>query len=117
MEEKRWAPKKSHHYLYLVINEGNGLFYVGVRSSYRKPEFDHYWGSGKLLWDVYNLQGYFSLKQGIPRGWKKYIVERFDDRVTANRYELQAIRAVISDPYCLNCIASSKLRLKQMLPD
>jgi predicted GIY-YIG superfamily endonuclease len=114
MEEKRWRPRKGYHYLYLVQNEHTGLFYVGVRSSYQKPEFDHYWGSGALLWDVYNLQGYYSLKQGIPRGWKKYVVEQFSDRIAANKYELQAIKAVIDDPYCLNCRASKRVRLNQL---
>lgn len=115
MEEKRWAPRKGYHYLYLLLNEDCGLFYVGVRSSYQKPQQDHYWGSGRLLWDVYRSQGYYSLKQGNPLGWTKYIVETFDDRIAANRYEIQAIRNVVSDPFCLNCPVSRSLRLNQML--
>lgn len=114
-EKPVWTPRKPHHYVYLLHHEATGLYYVGVRSSYNKPEKDLYWGSGSLLWDVYNQQGYFHVDQGKPLGWEKYIIATFPDRVAANQFELQAINSERKNPYCLNCSNSKKLRLNQLL--
>ena len=112
--EQKWAPKKPFHYVYLLHHAETGLYYIGVRSSYNKPEKDLYYGSGSLLWDVYRQQGYYHIDQGKPNGWEKYIVAVFPDRISANQFETQTIAAERKNPYCLNCTFSKKLRLKQL---
>ncbi|WP_175835907.1 hypothetical protein [Burkholderia multivorans] len=116
-QEEKWVPKKPYHYVYLMLHTETGLFYIGVRSSYAKPELDLYFGSGALLWEVYNDQGYFSIKQGQPTGWEKHIVVCFDNRIEADRYENKAIRGEVDNPLCLNCVGTKKARLNRISRD
>ncbi len=108
-------PRKPFHYVYMLYHDQTGLYYIGVRSSYLKPDKDNYWGSGSILWDVYHLQGYYSPDQGKPQGWHKYIVAVFDNRVDANRYETTTIRGEVGSEYCLNCVGTKKARLNRIV--
>jgi hypothetical protein len=107
---ERWMPRKSHFYVYLMYHTATGLYYIGKRSSYVPPAKDHYYGSGKLLWEVYRMYGYYSLDQGKPKGWEKHIVVNFDNKADMDRYETDVIRAERPNVLCLNCNGSGKLK-------
>ncbi len=100
--------RKNFHYVYLLVHE-SGLYYLGKRSSVCVPAWDHYWGSGKLLWEVYRMFGYHDLKQGKPKGWEKHIVAVFDSERECSKYETEVIRAERPNELCLNCNGSGKL--------
>lgn len=87
----------------------SGLYYIGKRSSACTPEWDHYWGSGKLLWKVYRMFGYYDIRQGKPNGWEKHIVAVFEDAAECSSYETEVIRQERPNELCLNCNGGGKL--------
>jgi hypothetical protein len=107
-KSNRWSPRKSHFYVYMMYHE-SGLYYIGKRSSYVPPHRDVYYGSGKLLWKVYNLLGYYKLINKKPPGWEKYIIAVFNNAAEMDAYETEVIRQERPNELCLNCNGSGKL--------
>jgi hypothetical protein len=105
-----WKPNKHHFYIYLMYHTETGLYYIGKRSSYVPPHKDHYFGSGKLLWEVYRMCGYYSLDQGKPPGWEKYVIVNYNNKADMDRTETEVIRQERPNELCLNCNSRSKLK-------
>lgn len=86
------------HYLYKIIKQDTGEFYIGVRSSRNKPEDDRsYLGSGKVI--------SASVKKHGRDAFTKYIIAECQSRDDANSLEKQFVTdEILADPLCLNLI-------------
>lgn len=92
-------PKKGinnkYYYLYTIVNNINGHFYIGIHTSTRIP--DSYIGSGKRLHIAYE-------KYGVGN-FTKYINEFFDSpEDMLNREEFVVNESLIGQPNCYNLI-------------
>lgn len=72
---------KQYHYVYEITNTVNGKIYIGMHSTYNLD--DGYMGSGKML-------KYAIKKYGIEC-FKKRILQHFDSRIDAAKYEASLI--------------------------
>lgn len=74
------------HYVYKIINNKTGSYYIGSRS-HADPSKDTYMGSSKIL-------SRLIAKEGIEK-FNKEVLEEFSTRKQANQYEHQLIRKAL----------------------
>lgn len=77
-----------NHYVYKIVNTGTTEYYIGVRSSKEEPNKDKYMGS-MVTWcleDGYN-----------PSNFIKEVIEIFETREEANKFEIAKITECIND--------------------
>lgn len=84
-----------YFYMYKIINNHNGKFYIGVRSSKKKPEDDKYMGSGKRLKDAYKCYG--------KNSFSKIVMEIFENSIDMFAKEAEIVNEeFVNDPMTYN---------------
>ena len=88
--------KTKNHYIYSIMQIGTGKFYVGMRSTYKNPDDDDYWGSGTIITRMIKKYGKECFR-------KEILIRDIINREALVNFEKKIITVdLMNDPLCLN---------------